>query len=40
MFLTVLRLRKVYDKAVKKDGKMLKFVYDYFKKQEMLEKVI
>ena len=33
MFLTVLRIKKMCDKAVEKDSKMLKFVFDYFKTQ-------
>ena len=39
-FLTVLKLKINCDKAVEKDSKMLKFVPDYFKPQEMCEKAV
>ena len=40
MFLTVLRIKKMCDKAVEKDSKMLKFVFDYFKTQIMRGKAV
>lgn len=40
MFLNILKLQKICDKAVEKDSNMLMFVLDYFKTQEMCEKVV
>ena len=40
IFLTLARLKKMRDKAVEKDSKMLKYVSDYFKTQEMCQKAV
>ena len=38
MFLTVLRLTKMHNKALEKNSEMLKVVFGCFKTQEMCEK--
>ena len=38
--MTVLKVKKMCDKTVEKDSKMLKFAPDYFKTQGMCEKAV